>query len=114
MTKNSLNDKEKEFSSGLDRERQNYIEKYREESRKSTMLQNQLDQKDLKYRELQDENQELKQRLKSFEMQQNQQGLSNSKFGTHNEQKYKSMLVYDYHLLTSILNNLDDTIKELD
>jgi len=40
--------------------------------------------------------------------------MKDSKYGSNMEQKFKSMLVYDYHLLNSILKNLDETIKEID
>lgn len=81
------------------------------ESRKNTTLQSQLDQNELKLKELEMENDSLKARLRKYDQESNirDSNLSNN----HQEQKFKSMLVYDYHLLNSILKNLDDTIKEL-
>ena len=39
--------------------------------------------------------------------------FSSNRFST-NDQKYRSQLVYDYHLLTSLRKDLDKTILELE
>lgn len=67
MSKKSIQDKEKDFNNGMDRERMAYIEKYREESRKNTVLQTQGEQKDMKIRDLSVENEELKAKIKIIE-----------------------------------------------
>ena len=81
------------------------------ESRKNTNLQSLLDQSEMKTKDLERENEMLKQKLRLVDSEGN---LKDSKLSTNMEQKFKSMLVYDYHLLNSILKNLDDTIKEID
>lgn len=111
LAKSNVKERERELNLGMDQDRESYVEKYRMESKKSTTLQSQLNQKELRSKELEMENESLRTRLRMYEQ---ETSIKDSKLSSVNqEQKYKQMLVYDYHLLNSILNNLDDTIKEL-
>lgn len=62
-------------------------------------------------KELERDNEQLTSKIKLMGSEENMKG---SKLSNNNEQQYKTMLVYDYHLLNSILKNLDDTIKEIE